>query len=219
MRNIVSIKTACKFTALTVMIFAVAAYGFSEKRATTTPQNLVRGVFGPITSNTSWSNYSVFTLIPGSALFPITSTSTVFYLGFTTGTEADIGNMVLYTTARGNLTITAVKSVTLGGISNPSIDLASTSVCPVAPSASTPCIVRLDPLTLTLSPASDYYLVVYFSTSSNNSALGGTEAGSIAESSMAGFYESGNDSSLTVGQSIPSGSRSQPYFLMYVMND
>ena len=223
MRNIVCNKTAWKFTALTLMILvtilAVAAYGFAEKATTTTPQNLVRGVFGPVESNNSWSNYSIFTLIPGSALFPITSTSTVFYLGFTAGSEAVVGNMVLYTTARGNLTITAVTPVTLGGVSNPTIDLASTSVCPVAPATATPCIVRLDPLTLTLSPTSDYYLVVYFATNTNNSSLGGTEATSVVESSLAGFYESGNESTLTVGQSIPSGSRGQPIFLMYVMND
>ena len=41
--------------------------------------------------------------------------------------------MVFYTTARASNLITAFKKVTLGGKANPSINLASTSVCPVQP--------------------------------------------------------------------------------------
>ena len=37
-----------------------------------------------------------------------TSHQTVFYIGFTAGATADVNNMVLYTTARGSATITAV---------------------------------------------------------------------------------------------------------------
>jgi hypothetical protein len=218
-----SMKTVSKFVALTLMLLAVSVCGFSQSSAekpTTTTQNLVRGVIGPLSSSNAWANYTILSLIPGSALFPITSSTTVFYFGFTAGSEADISNMVLYTTARGGQTITAVTPVTLGGISNPSISLASTAVCPVQPlSATSPCIVRFDPLTLTLSPASDYYLAVYFSTNSNNSAIGGAVSplGS-AESSLAGWYEVGDYSHVTVGQPLPIGSRNQPIFLMYVMN-
>ena len=129
--------------------------------------------------------------------------------------------MVLYTTARGSSTITAVTPITLGGISNPSIDLASPSVCPVVEiSDFNPCIVRLDPTTITLSALSDYYLVVYFTPSDpNNSAIGLTTP-SFGQSSLRGTYQSGDDSRFSVGGSIPSTPFSnQPYSLMYVMTD
>ncbi len=130
-------KTICKIATLTLIMFAVSVYGFSqetvhEKQAVVT-QNLVRGVFGPVGTDNSWANYSVFNLIAGSALFPITSSTTVFYFGFTAGSEADISNMVVYTTPRGSLTISAVTPVKLGGVSNPTIHLSSTSVCPTQP--------------------------------------------------------------------------------------
>ena len=217
-------KTVCKFATLTLMMLAVTVYGFSQapvaqKPATTTTKNLVRGVIGPAGSNSEWSNYSVFNLVPGSALFPITSSTTVFYFGFTGGTEADIDNMVVYTTPRGSLTISAVTPVTLGGVSNPSIQLSSTSVCPVAPSSTTPCIVRFDPTTLTLSPANDYYFAVYFSNDTNNSNIAGTQP-SASQTSLLGTYFGGTDyTHLTVGQSIPGAANRSPAFLMYVMNN
>jgi len=216
-------KTVCKFATLTLVMLALTVYGFSQtsvkQKPSTTTQNLVRGVIGPVSSNNNWSNYSIFNIIPGSSLFPLSSSSTVFYYGFTAGTEADISNMVLYTTPRASLTISAVTPVTLGGISNPSIDLANTSVCPVAPSATNPCIVRFDPTTITLSPASDYYLTVYFTSDSNNGALGAANAG-YSQTSLGACYTGGTDEThLTVGQSVPRGACYQPIFLMYVMNN
>jgi hypothetical protein len=217
-------KTVFKIAAFTFVMFAVSVYGFSQastrQKPTTPTQNLVRGVFGPVGTDNSWSNYSVFNMVPGSALFPITSSTTVFYLGFTAGTEADIGNMVVYTTPRGSLTISAVTAVTLGGVANPSIPLSSTSVCPTQPlSTASPCIVRLDPTTLTFSPASDYYLGVYFSTSTNNSALGATQPGNL-QSSLNCFYVSGTDDThLKIGGSVPGTGSHPPNFLMYVMNN
>ncbi len=217
-----------KLAILVLMLLFLAAYGFSQSAKApktetpdTTTQNLVRGVSGPVGTNTSWSGYTVFGAIPGSALFPIASTTTVLSYGFTAGSEADVTAAVLYTTARGSTTITAVTPVTYQGNSSFSFDLASTSVCPTAPSASTPCIVKFDSLTLTLSPASDYYLAVYFTGSdSNNSAIGGTTP-SLAQSSLWGWYNSGNYTNLIVGNSVPapSGSHSAPYFLMYVTNN
>jgi hypothetical protein len=206
------------------LVFAASALGFSQKKDTqkpsTTIQNLLRGVMGPVSSNNSWANYSVFNTIPGSALFPITSSTTVFYLGFTAGSEADISNMVLYTTAHGSLTITAVTPVTLGGVSNPSVILDSTSVCPTQPlSTTSPCIVRLDPTSISLTPSSDYHLAIYFTDDDNNGSVGATQAGSIYQSSFVGTYYGGNYSNLTVGESIPSASNATPDFLMYVMNN
>jgi hypothetical protein len=211
-------KTIFKFVTLTLMMFAVTVCCFSA----TKPENLVRGIVGPVASSTSWSGYSVLAQVPGAGLIPVTSTTTVFYLGFTAGTQADINNIVLYTTPRGSLKISAVTAVTLGGVSNPMIDLASATVCPVVEiSTFNPCIVRLDPTKITLSALSDYYLVVYFTASdSNNTAVGLTQP-SFSQSSLRGTYMSGDESRLTVGQSLPSNLSfsNQPYLLMYVMTN
>ncbi len=215
-------KTVYRFTILTLMALAVLAGGITQQAsAAAKPENLVRGVVGPVTNNTSWSGFSTLSLIPGAALIPITSTNAVFYLGFTAGTRADVSNMVLYTTPRGSLTISAITPVTLGGISNPSIDLGSVSVCPVQEISNfNPCIVRLDPTKITLSALSDYYLVVYFSASdSNNSAIGATVP-SLGQSSLMGWFVGSDETKLAVGGSIPTGnSGHQPYFLMYVMSN
>src|SRR5580658_3456003 len=216
-------KTIFKFATLTltltIMMFAVSVSSFA---AAAKAENLVRGIIGPVASNTSWSGYSTMALIPGAGLIPITSTKAVFYLGFTAGSEADINNMVLYTTARGSSTITASTPVTLGGISNPSIDLASATVCPVVEiSDFNPCIVRLDPTTITLSALNDYYLVVYFTASDSNDEALGVTAPSWTQTSLRGTYISGNETQLSVGGSIPStlSFTNQPYLLMYVMTD
>ena len=212
-------KNIFKFATLMVMMFALSGYGFSKAAK---PENLVRGIVGPVTSNVGWSGYSTLAQIPGAGLIPVTSTTTVFYLGFTAGTQVDVNNMVLYTTPRGSSTISAVTPITLGGISNPMIDLASPTVCPVMEiSAFNPCIVRLDPTNITLSALSDYYLVVYFTASDTNNQSIGLTTPSFRQSSLRGTYVSGDESRLSVGASLP-GSASfsaQPYMLMYVMTD
>jgi len=228
-RKTVSMKIVYKFATLTLMVFAVSVCGFSQKAATQRPkaqtpevttQNLVRGLVGPVGTDSNWANYSLFAITPGSALFPISSATTVFYFGFTGGTEADIGNMVVYTVSRGSLTITAVTPVTYGGVSNPSIVLSNASVCPVAPSQATPCIVRFDPTSLTMSPTSDYYLTVFFTNDSNNQSLAAAEANNFYQSGVYSTWVGGTDyTHLTVGQSIPAGGAQRANFLMYVMNN
>jgi len=207
-------KTIFKLAKLTLMVFAVSMPGFAA-------ENLERGVVGPVGSNGSWSGDSAISLIPGAGLIPIAGSTTAFYLGFTAGTEADINNMVLYTTRRGSLKITAVTPITLGGSSSPTINLASTSVCPVAEiSFNNPCIVELDTVPIKLTALSDYYLVVYFTASdANNGSLGVTEP-VFGQSSLRGTYTNTDQSRLTVGASLPSslGFTGPPFLLMYVMN-
>jgi hypothetical protein len=214
-------KAIYKFAALTLMMFAGTVCGLAQDAKTTAPLNLERGVVGPVTSNPSWAGYSALNVVPGAGLIPIASKATVFYLGFTGGTTADVNNMVLYTTARNSFTITAVTPVTYGGVSNPSINLASKTVCAVQPlSAGTPCIVRLDPMTLLLSAVSDYYLVVYFTSGDNNNNAISATVGANQLSSLTGWYMSSDQTRLTVGQSIPAGSvGNRPNFLMYVMTN
>ncbi|MGA7969014.1 MAG: hypothetical protein WCC32_00045 [Terriglobales bacterium] len=206
----------------TLMMLAILMSCVSQAAAAASKaENLERGVIGPVSANVSWGGFSDLSLVPGAGLIPISSTQTVFYIGFTAGATADVNNMVLYTTARGSSTITAVTPITLGGVSNPSIDLANPTVCPVIEiSEFNPCIVRLDPTKLVLSALSDYYLVIYFTPDdSNNGAIGATVP-RFSLSSLNGWYISGDESRLTVGASIPSGNDGgQPDFLMYVMND
>jgi hypothetical protein len=215
-------KGILKFATLTLISLAVLLLGSSQQAAAAAkPLNLTRGVIGPVSANSSWANYSVLNAIPGAGLIPITSANTVFYLGFTAGSTADISNMVLYTTARGSLTITAATPVKLGGVSNPSINLTSPSVCPIVEiSTFNPCIVRLDPVAVSLSALNDYYLVVFFTNDSNNSTIGATVP-RFSLSSLNGWFIGGTDETrIAVGGSIPAGnSGAQPYFLMYVMSN
>jgi hypothetical protein len=214
-------KTVYKLTTLALIMFALSLHAFSQQAQAAKAANLERGIIGPVGSNAGWSGFSAVGLIPGAGLIPVTSTQTVFYTGFTAGTEADITNMVLYTTARGSSTITAVTPVTLGGISNPSIDLASVSVCPVVEISSfNPCIVRLDPTKIVLSALSDYYLVIYFTSNDTNNGSIGLTVPSFGQSSLRGSYVTGNETTLTVGGSIPALTfTGQPYMLMYVMTN
>ncbi len=217
-------KIDYKIAGLTLMLLAASVCGFSQSsprvKPAAVPQNLVRGVVGPVGADSSWANYSLLNLIPGSGLYPISSTTTVFYFGFVGGTEADISNMVLYTTARGSLKITATTPVKLGGVSNPSIKLTNSSVCPVQPlSTTSPCIIRFDPTTITLSPANDYYLMVFFTNNSNNAAIVATQPGTLQSSLSSNFFGGTDYTQLSVGQSLPGGANRGPNFLMYVMTN
>jgi hypothetical protein len=205
-------RTLFHFATSALLIFGMAAQSFAAGK------NLVAGV-GPVTSVGAWSNYSALNVISGPALFPVASKTTVFYIGFTAGTEADIGNMVLYKTAARGAKITAVTPVTLKGVSNPTISLTDKTVCKVQPvSVTHPCIVRLDSLTLSLSAAFDYYFVMYFTSSSNNGPLGGASP-SFSTSSLTGWYLGADETQLKVGQSVPTGNSGHPYFLMAVQSN
>jgi hypothetical protein len=190
--------------------------------ATKPPINLVAGVGGPVSGNNNWSNYTALNLIAGALIFPATSgtTTTALYIGFTAGTEADVGNMVLYTTKRGATKITAVTPVKLKGVSNPIISLSNKKVCPVQPLSTTnPCVIHLDTTKLTLSPLSDYYFAMYFPTSSNNQGIGAANS-QYPITSLTGWFLGQDETRLKVGQSIPSGYTGQhPYFLLYVMSN
>ncbi len=205
-----------------IALACLANTAVAQQRPATAPINLVAGVGGPVSSSNQWENYSALNLIAGAFIFPAVATvkTTVLYIGFTAGTEADIGNMVLYTTKRGNSKITAVTPVKYKGVSNPIISLTSKKFCPNQPvSVTNPCVIRLDPITLTPSTLSDYYYVLYLSTSNNNETLGAANA-QFPITSLTGWYLSGDQTQLTVGQSIPSGyDGTHPYFLLYVMSN
>jgi hypothetical protein len=117
-------------------------------------------------------------------------------LANTAGTEADVGNMVLYTTKRGNYKITAVTPVKLRGVSDPIISLTNKTVCPEQPiSVANPCVVRLDPITLTPSTLSDYYFVMYYADDANNVSVGAANA-QFPITSLTGWFLTGDQSGL-----------------------
>ena len=211
----------------TLLMFAIAFASLAntvaaQQTPAAPPINLVAGVGGPVSSSNEWENYSALNLVAGAFIFPAVAQvkTTVLYIGFTAGTEADLGNMVLYTTKRGNTKITAVTPVKLKGVSNPIISLTNKKVCPTQPISTTnPCVIRLDPITLTLSTLSDYYFVLYFGNNSNNASVGAANA-QFPITSLTGWYLSGDQTQLKVGSSIPSGyNGTHPYFLLYVMSN
>ncbi len=56
-------NTVYRFTTLTLMLAAVLAGGFSQNAmAAAKAENLVRGVVGPVSSNSSWSGFSALSL-------------------------------------------------------------------------------------------------------------------------------------------------------------
>jgi hypothetical protein len=205
-----------------IAVASLASTVVAQQSPAAAPINLVAGVGGPVSSSNQWENYSALNLIAGAFIFPAVAQvkTTVLYIGFTAGTEADIGNMVLYTTKRGSSKITKVTPVKLKGVSNPIISLTNKKVCPTQPlSISNPCVIRMDPITLTPSTLSDYYFVMYLANNTNNESVGAANS-QYPITSLTGWYLGGDQTQLKAGSTIPSGySGSHPYFLLYVMSN
>jgi|SRR5208282_481952 len=217
-------KAFSKLATLVVMVAVMAASALAQTKLdplTAPLANLTEGV-GAITSssNPQWDGLSEIVYIPGASLMGASSTTTVLHIGFTGGSEADIGNMVLYETARGNDTIIKVTKVTLGASSTPSIVLTDTSTCPVQPvSATSPCIVKLDTVKTALSPLFDYYFAIYFTLDTNNEKIVGTGISS-AQGSLSGWYLYGDQTRIGAKGAIPTNENSDqsPFFLLYITN-
>jgi hypothetical protein len=189
------------------------------------PKNLLPGV-GPLLrpgGSSNWTGISLVENIPGTSLYPVKSDKTVLYIGFTAGTTVDFGNMVLYTTSREDATITAVTPIKLWGMSEPSISLTDTRVCPIQPvSGTNPCIIRLDPVRLSLSPLKDYYFTVYFKKTDDDTHVARPRA---FVGSLTGGEDAGkDDTQLKEGDTVPhllgNGDANPPSFLLVaVMSD
>jgi|SRR5580700_8396190 hypothetical protein len=218
-------KTLCKLATFILMMTVLAVSSFAqetEKAPAAALANLVEGQ-GIIasTSNPQWDGLSELVLIPGAALMGASSTTTSLYLGFTGGSEADIGNMVVYEVPRNGSTVIKVEKVTLGATQSPSINLTSPSVCPVQPvSATNPCIVRLDTVKLSLTPAYDFYFAIYFTLDTNNEKIAGLGQ-SGAQGALSGWFLYGDQTRIGVKGSIPTNEDSDqaPFFLAYVTNE
>ncbi len=128
--------------------------------------------------------------------------------------------MVLYETPRNGSTVLKVTKVLLGGSASPSINLTSTSVCPIQPvSATNPCIVRLDTVKLALSPLDDYYFTVYFTLDTNNEKISGLGQ-SISPGAMSGWSLYGDQTRVGVKGALPTNENNDqaPFFLTYITN-
>ena len=202
-----------RMTIFALLILAMTSHGFA------TPKNLVAGV-GPLSSVSKWDGRTAISIVSGASLFPTTSKTTAFYIAFTGGTAAEISNMVLYQTAGRDPEITAVTPITLGGASNPTINLTDPAVCPDQPVSETaPCIIELDKLTLQVATSSDYYLEIYFTTPSTNNQTLSLAKPRFFGTSLTGFISFSDDTKHVVGDTLNtlfiSGS---PLGLIAVMN-
>jgi hypothetical protein len=215
-------KTFYKLATMTLMMTVLAAGAFAQKQPPAAAlANLTEGQGTIIGSGSqAWDGLSEFVLIPGASLMGASSTTTALYIGFTGGSEADIGNMVLYEVPRNGSTVIKVEKVTLGATSSPSINLTSTSVCPIQPiSATNPCIVRLDTVKLALTPLDDYYFTIYFTLDTNNEHISGLgQTGS--QGALSGWFLYGDQTRIGVKGAIPTNENSDqpPFFLAYVTN-
>ncbi|HSZ61226.1 MAG TPA: hypothetical protein VK828_05490 [Terriglobales bacterium] len=221
MKNFCKLATVMLITTMLMMtVLALSAFA-QEPSPAIALANLTEGQ-GTLasTGGQSWDGLSEFVLIPGASLMGATSTTTALYIGFTGGSEADIGNMVLYETPRNGSTVLKVTKLTLGAISDPSINLTSTSVCPVQPvSATNPCIIRLDTVKLALSPLDDYYFTIYFTLDTNNEKISGLGQAT-SPGALSGWFLYGDQTRIGVKGALPTNENSDaaPYFLAYVTN-
>jgi hypothetical protein len=216
-------KSFYRLATLTLMMMVLAASAFAQKQVPETALvNLTEGQ-GTIASsgNPSWDGLSELVLIPGASLMGASSSTTALYLGFTGGSEADIGNMVLYEVPRNGSTVLKVEKVTLGATQSPSIVLTDTSTCPVQPvSVTNPCIVRLDTVKLALSPLDDFYFAIYFTLDTNNEKISGAgQTGS--QGALSGFSIYGDQTRVGVKGALPTNEDTDqpPFFLAYIAND
>lgn len=213
-------KAFCKLAAFALMMAAMTTgIQAQEQSQATVLSNMTEGIGTVTGGNLNWAGYSELVLIPGASLFG-TKGSTYLYLGFTSGSTVDVGNMVLYKTARSGSTIISATKITLGGITGPSINLTSTSVCPVQPvSVTNPCFVKLDPIKAALASTDDYYFVIFFTNDSNNQSVGAAGP-SNSQGSLSGWDIVGDETRIKAKGTLPSGNNdSSPYFLMYLQND
>lgn len=212
-------KNFCRLATLALALCVIATTAVAQAPGTAL-SNILAGV-GPMAGgNTNWANYSELVLIPGSALLGVKAASNVLYIGFYGGSTVDIGNMVLYKTTRSSTTVVSTKKVTLGGKTDPSINLTSTSVCPVQPvSITNPCIIKLDPIKGALSSLDDYYFTMYFTNDGNNGTVE-TIGNMYTQGALSGYQVIGDQTRIKKKGALPPGyNGGAPYFLMYVANE
>lgn len=109
-------------------------------------------------SNVNWENLTITNSWSGLNLnfFPAAGKWKIKLL-FTAGSPA-IGNMVIKRTLNHSLAVVDTTSVTIGGVSNPSL--------------TTPGLVTTDAILLALDSTHDYYFMIFFSNVAGNASVG-----------------------------------------------
>ena len=109
-------------------------------------------------SDNNWENYTLMNSWSGLNLnfFPASGKWKIKLL-FTAGSPA-IGNMVIKRTLNHSLAVVDTTSVTIGGVSNPSL--------------SSPGLVTTDAILLALDSTHDYYFMIFFSNVAGNASVG-----------------------------------------------
>jgi hypothetical protein len=226
-------KNIGKFATLALMLVVMAAFAVAQDRAstgteprvstrtTTVLSNLTEGAPAVPGNGSDWEGWSEIDYIPGASLFGVTTKDSYFTLGFSGGSTVDINSMVLYTTARGSNVVTKVTKLTYLSKANPSINLTSTSNCPVQPvSAANPCFIKLTKAAIELIPTNDYYFAIYFTSDSNNNSMRGAGSTSDQAGAITSWQIDGSDGLIPVGGTVPVGDGGgAPLFLMYLTNE
>ena len=114
-----------------------------------------------VSSNTNWENITLTNAWSGLSLnyFPASGAWKIKLL-FTAGSP-QIGNMVILRTAINSLVVIDSTSVTIGGVSNPTLV--------------TPGLVETDGVALALDNTHNYYFMIFFSNVGANSTVGVAE--------------------------------------------
>jgi len=180
----------------------------------TTTQNLVRGVFGPVGNNTNWSNYTVVNLVPFGAL-PDHQHNHRLLLDSRLEPNGRRQYGCLHDSARQldhqrGYTRYARRHL------QSSIVLSNVFVCPVAPSTTTPCIVRFDPRR---SHFAGERLLLCGGFRERHQQYDHRWCTANPPQSSLRELLWGDQTRLTVGQSIPGHTYGGTTFLMYVMNN
>jgi len=132
-----------------------------------------------VSSNVNWENTTLTNAWSGLSLnyFPASGAWKIKLL-FTAGSP-QIGNMVILRTAINSLVVIDSTSVTIGGVSNPTLV--------------TPELVETDAVALALDNTHNYYFMIFFSNVGANSTVGVAELfTSVAYAPVTSFDPSGN---------------------------
>lgn len=152
-----------------------------------------------------WANDSIMVLLGGNQLLPVPSGIPVggvtkIRIGFTGGTQADIGNIVLYKTDQ--YTHVVESSVQLTYLTQSAFSL----TIPAGTSVSAPAVFELDQISATnYTPDTthDYFVVVYFTNTANNGNLVVATAAGVGITSMLGSWLGGDQTGIAVGAVVP----------------
>lgn len=132
-----------------------------------------------VSSNVNWQNTTITNAWSGLSLnyFPVSGAWKIKLL-FTAGSP-QIGNMVVLRTAINSLVVIDSTSVTIGGVSNPTLV--------------TPALVETDAVALALDNTHNYYFMIFFANVGANSTVGVAELfTAVAYAPVTSFDPSGN---------------------------